>query len=110
MPYPKMKAELEEEVKKLGFPHTVILKPGLLVGERKDSRPPEAMFRYVAKGMRKLGGAALTDWWAQDADVVAKAAVSAGLACAGGKREKGLWVVEQGEIVRLGKKEWEVEK
>lgn len=110
MPYPKMKAELEEEVKKLGFPHTVILKPGLLVGERKDSRPPEAVFRYVAKGMRKLGGAALTDWWAQDADVVAKAAVSAGLACAGGKREKGLWVVEQGEIVRLGKKEWEGEK
>ena len=29
-PYPRMKAELEEEVKKLGFQHTVILKPGLL--------------------------------------------------------------------------------
>ena len=105
-----MKAELEEAVKELGFPHTVIVKPGLLVGERKDSRPPEAVFRYVAKGMKKLGGAALTDWWAQDADVIAKAAVSAELACAKGKREKGLWVVEQGEIVRLGRKEWQGEK
>ena len=102
-----MKAELEEAVKELGFPHTVIMKPGLLVGERKDSRPPEAVFRYLAKGMRKLGGVALTDWWAQDVDVIAKAAVSAGLACAGGKREEGVWFVEQGEIVRLGRKEWE---
>ena len=102
-----MKAELEEAVKELGFTHTVIMKPGLLVGERKDSRPPEAVFRYVALGMRKLGGLALTDWWAQDVDVIGKAAVSAGLACAGGKREKGVWVVEQSEIIKLGRKEWE---
>lgn len=50
-----MKAELEEAVKELGFTHTVIVMPGLLVGERKDNRPPEAVFRYVALGMRKLG-------------------------------------------------------
>lgn len=105
-----MKAELEEAIKELGFPHTVIMKPGLLVGERKDSRPSEAVARFMAKGLMKLGGGALTDWWAQDADVIAKAAVSAGLACAGGKREEGLWVVEQSEIVRLGRKEWEGEK
>lgn len=105
-----MKAELEEAVKELGFPHTVILKPGLLMGERNDSRPAEAVVRFVAKGMKKIGGAALTDWWAQDADVIAKAAASAGLACAGGKREKGLWVLEQSEIVRLGRKEWEGKK
>ena len=102
-----MKAELEEVVKELGFPHTVIMKPGLLVGERKDSRPSEAVFRGLAKGMRRLGGGVLTDWWAQDADVIARAAVRAGLKCAEGEREEGVWVVEQGEIVRLGRGEWE---
>lgn len=39
--YPRMKAELDEAVKALGFEHTVLVKPGLIVGSREDSRPPE---------------------------------------------------------------------
>lgn len=100
-----MKAELEEAVKGLGFSHTVILKPGLLLGTRQDSRPPEAVVRGIAKGLGLISKA-LTDFWTQDADVVAKAAVAAGIQCTEGKRESGIWIINQNDIVRLGRTEW----
>ncbi|KNG50831.1 d-3-phosphoglycerate dehydrogenase [Stemphylium lycopersici] len=102
--YPKMKGELEDEVKKLGFKHTVILRPGLIVGDRQESRPAEAAFRAIAKGLKGLASSGkLTDWWAQDAGVIARAAVQAGVRCLEGKREGGVWMVGMGEIVELGK-------
>lgn len=103
--YPKMKGELEDAVKGLGFRHCVILRPGLLVGERKESRPGEWVVQQIARGCGMLG-AGLKDSWAQDASIVARAAVSAGLQCVEGKREEGVWVLDQKEIVRLGRTEW----
>ena len=109
-PYSKMKADLEEAVKELGFQHTVILKPGLLLGPtRADSRTAEAVLRGIAKGMGMISKG-LTDFWAQDADVVGKAAVTAAMQCVEGKREHGIWVVSQSDIIRLGRTEWKVEK
>lgn len=104
-PYMKMKEELEEAVVNIGFPHCVILRPGVLVGERKDSRPPEAMIRGLAKGLGMLSGGRLKDFWAQDADVVARAAVAAGMRCLEGKKEEGVWRVDQSEIIELGRAE-----
>jgi uncharacterized protein YbjT (DUF2867 family) len=100
--YPKMKGELEDAVKALEFKHTVIVRPGLIVGERNDSRPPEAALRGLAKGLRSLTPK-LTDWWAQDASMIARAAVNAGVQCMEGKREAGVWNLEMGDIVALGK-------
>lgn len=100
--YPKMKGELEDAVKALGFKHTVILQPGLIVGDRNESRPAETAIRMLAKGMRSLTPA-LTNFWAQDAIVIARAAVNAGLMCVEGKKEEGVWLVGQAEIVSLGK-------
>ena len=105
MPYLKMKGELEAAVKELGFPHTVILRPGLLLGSREDSRPPEAMVRFFAKGLASISKG-LTDFWVQDAGVVAKAAVSAAARCVEGKQKEGVWMLEQADIVRLGRTEW----
>jgi len=102
-PYGKMKVDLEEAVKKLEFPHTVILRPGLLVGTRQESRLVEAVLMGVAKGLRMVNKGLLTDWWAQDVDTIGRAAVRAGWECLEGKREKGVWVLEQAEIVRTGK-------
>ncbi|RMZ68361.1 hypothetical protein GMOD_00009980 [Pyrenophora seminiperda CCB06] len=101
--YPRMKGELEDGVKKLGFKHTVILRPGLIVGERVESRPAEAALRWVARG---LGGVSYkaVDWWAQDAGVIGRAAVEAGVRCLEGKRGEGVWEVGMGEIVELGRK------
>lgn len=108
VPYGRMKAELEEAVKAIGFPHTVILKPGLLLGTRQDSRPAEAMARKIAAGLGSISKS-LTDFWAQDADVIGKAAVAAGLQCVRGIREEGVWIVSQSDIVRMGRTEWRSE-
>lgn len=104
--YPKMKGELEDAVKALGFKHTVILKPGLLVGSREDSRPTEFALRKVADFFGSISGNKLKDFWAQDADVIARAAVHAGLECLDGKKEPGFWELSQADIVRLGRTEW----
>lgn len=105
MPYLKMKGELENAVKALRIPYTVILKPGLLVGVRQDSRPPEAVLRTIAKALGMISKSWLTDWWAQDVDVIGRAAVAAALECSEGKREKGVWIVGQSDIIRLGRQE-----
>jgi len=99
-----MKGELEEAVKALDFEHTVILRPGLLVGNREESRPAEFVVRKIAGFAGSLSNA-LKDSWAQDAEVVGRAAVSAGLQALGGGHEK-VWVVPQADIVRLGRTEW----
>ncbi|KAK8177512.1 hypothetical protein IWX90DRAFT_376728 [Phyllosticta citrichinensis] len=107
--YPKMKGELEEAVKALGFDHTVILRPGLIVGNREDSRPAEFAIRKVA-GFAGCLSNNLKDFWAQDAEVIARAAVHAGELCVDGRRDKGVWLVAQSDIVRLGRTEWKVEE
>lgn len=70
IPYTKLKGEIEEGVKAIGFEHCVILRPGLIVGERgsHDSRPAEFVIRKVATLM---GGVSmrLQDPWAQDVEV-----------------------------------------
>ena len=104
--YPKMKGELEEAVKQLGFEHTVILRPGLIVGQREDSRPPEFAFRKIAQWAGMVSETYLKQWWAQDADVIAKAAVSAALQCHEAKVHQKVWMLNQSDIVRLGKTEW----
>ncbi|KAF2193986.1 hypothetical protein K469DRAFT_709458 [Zopfia rhizophila CBS 207.26] len=101
IPYSKMKGELEDKVKELGFKHTVFVRPGLIVGSREDSRPAEAIVRSIASGLGKLSPM-LVNSWAQDAGVIAKAAVNAGLQCEEGKNE-GVWTVGQKEIIELGK-------
>jgi uncharacterized protein YbjT (DUF2867 family) len=64
MAYPRMKGELEDAVKGLGFERTVILRPGLIVGPREESRPAEAVLRKVAGVVGMLGNA-FKDPWAQ---------------------------------------------
>jgi len=105
MGYPKMKGEIEEHVKELGFDHTIILRPGLIVGNREESRPTEFVARSIASGLGRLHSF-LKDSWAQDADVIAKAAVSAALKAEKGEVKDKVWVIGQKDIIRLGWKEW----
>lgn len=102
--YVKMKGELEESIKGLGFKHTVIVRPGLIMGTRPDhdSRPAEAAIRKLAHGMRAISGGLLTNFWGQDATIIARAAINAGSDCVQGKREAGVWFLEQADIIRMG--------
>lgn len=87
-----MKGELDEAVKAIGFQRTIILKPGLLVGTREDSRPGEFAARKVAGWLGSW-----SEGWAQSAEVVARAAVKAAL-----EEGEGVTVLSQKDIVRLG--------
>lgn len=101
-PYVQMKGQLEDDVKALGFKHTVILRPGLILGGRTDSRPAEFAAQSVAKLFRSLTPK-MTDFWAQDAATIARAAINAGVQCVDGKKEEGIWVLGQAEIVAMGR-------
>ncbi|EIT73209.1 serine/threonine kinase TIP30/CC3 [Aspergillus oryzae 100-8] len=92
--YPRMKAEIEEDVKALGFERTVILRPGLIAGQREESRPMEAAIH-----------SGLKDGWAQEADVIARAAVNAGLKALEGDVPTGsekVWVLGGSDIIKYG--------
>jgi hypothetical protein len=52
----------------------------------------------------------LKDFWAQDAEVIGKASVSAGLSCFNGTAPAGkVWDLSGPELVRLGRTEWQDE-
>lgn len=107
LPYSKLKAELDEAVSDLGFDKTVLVKPGLIVGQRADRRTAEAVLRTVAKLGGKISEPWLKDWWAQDAHVIARAAVKAGQLALEGKAPEGkVWILSQADIRRLGRDEW----
>ena len=38
LPYAKMKGELEDAVRDLGFRETVVVRPGLIVGKERSDR------------------------------------------------------------------------
>lgn len=108
-PYLKMKGELEVAVKALEFDHTIILRPGLIIGPRSDFRGAEFAMQKLAGFVGGVLGNHGKDFWAQDAQVIARAAVSAGLQALG-EDGKGVKVRElgQAEIVRLGRTEWKL--
>lgn len=125
IPYSRMKGELEDAVKALalgpdspdeprqpGLNHVIILRPGLIVGTRSDSRPPEFVMRKVA-GLAGWINPALKDCWAQDAEVIGRAAVNAGLRALEGKDGENVvprvWELGMADIVRLGRTEWKGE-
>ncbi|RAK96138.1 uncharacterized protein BO80DRAFT_429386 [Aspergillus ibericus CBS 121593] len=103
--YPRMKGEIEEEVKAMGFERTVILRPGLISGERQESRPAEAVMRCFAGWVGRIHSG-LKDGWAQDADVIARAAVNAGVRALEGDVPTGserVWVLYGKEIIQYGR-------
>lgn len=105
IPYSRMKGEVEEETKAMGFERTVILRPGLIAGYRDESRPAEAVLRSVAGFLGKVHPA-LKDPWAQDAEMIARAAVNAGLKALNGEVPAGgekVWVLNGSDIISYGK-------
>lgn len=45
--YSRVKGEMEKDLEKMGLKHLVILRPGLLMGERKEFRPGEKVAMIV---------------------------------------------------------------
>lgn len=75
------------------------------MGTREDRRPFEFGARKVAAGLKALTGGLLSDGWAQEAPLIARAAINAAIDCATEKRQPGIWVLQQAEILKLGARE-----
>lgn len=98
-----MKGEIERDILALDFPHTVILRPGLIGGRREESRPAEAAGRWLADGLGWISGGRLKDFWTQDADVIGRAAVRAGLRAQRGELEGKATTLYGRDIMELGR-------
>ncbi|KAF3936685.1 hypothetical protein ABW19_dt0200214 [Dactylella cylindrospora] len=98
--YTKMKGEIEEDIEACGFEKYIILRPGLLLGDRGETRLAEGLLRSVASGLGKLNKA-LSESWAVPAEVVAKAAVRASL----DESITGKKILYHKDIWELGRKE-----
>ncbi|KAI6827600.1 Protein fmp52-2 [Hortaea werneckii] len=101
-PYAKMKRGVEQAIKGLGFENAVILRPGMILGrERPKNKWLEDLFGHF-----KLFGQGFQDRWAQDQSVIGRAAVAAVEQIEKGKAPSEFWVLEQADIVRLGRDDW----
>ncbi|KAK1755725.1 protein FMP52, mitochondrial [Echria macrotheca] len=106
VPYAQMKVGVEDAIKELGFDHAVILRPGLIIGEREKAHQGGWLMNAFVNGLGRIAGQGARDALGQDADVIAKAAVHAARLAEEGKAPEKYWVVEQADIVRLGRTEW----
>ncbi|PFH59563.1 hypothetical protein XA68_12195 [Ophiocordyceps unilateralis] len=104
-PYNKMKNGVEDAVRDLAFDHAVIIKPGLILGAREQQRTMESLFQRLAHAVGYVSASA-RDAFAQDAQVIGRAAVSAARLVDQGKAPGSFWLVEAADIVKLGREQW----
>ncbi|HEX7243690.1 MAG TPA: oxidoreductase [Longimicrobiaceae bacterium] len=95
--YNRVKGEAEEAVRALPFREVVILRPSLLMGERTERRPAEALAQRMMGPLSFLLSGPLLKYRPVEGRTVARAMVR--LAKAGGT---GARVVESDEIAAVG--------
>ncbi|KAL2115865.1 hypothetical protein VTJ04DRAFT_10120 [Mycothermus thermophilus] len=105
-PYSKMKIGVEDTIKSLDFETAIILRPGLILGEREVPHTGGPLMAGATRTLGKWFGLGLQDKFAQEAEVIARAAVHAAKLASEGKAPEKYWVLEQADIVRLGRTEW----
>ncbi|KAI1380415.1 NAD(P)-binding protein [Hypoxylon crocopeplum] len=104
-PYSKMKIGVEDTVKSLNFDQSIILRPGLILGQREVEHTGGSLMNTVVRSLSKISQGA-QDKFGQEAEVIARAAVRASILAAEGKAPSKYWVLEQYDIVKLGRDEW----
>jgi uncharacterized protein YbjT (DUF2867 family) len=73
--YLRLKGEVEDAMENMGFDRLDIVRPGLLLGERTQRRPGEALMRALAPLVNPVMLGKLRRYRAIDADAVARAMV-----------------------------------
>lgn len=84
--YNQVKGELEDEIRSLSFWATHILRPSILLGERKELRPLERVGMILGQGIDAILGSLLGRYQPVKAEDVAKAMIAAAQ-----KLEKGTY-------------------
>lgn len=106
VPYSKMKVGVEDAIRGAGFEHAVIVRPGLIMGEREVPHGGGPAMIGTVRALGRWFGLGLQDSLGQEAEVIARAAVAAARLVKEGKAPERYWVLEAGDIVRLGRTEW----
>ncbi|CAD0082209.1 unnamed protein product, partial [Aureobasidium vineae] len=101
-PYARMKRGVENAIKELNFDNAIILRPGMILGREK---PKNKWLEDIFDGFKKLSQG-FQDKWAQDQTTIGRAAVAAVKMVEEGKAPEKFWVLEQSDIVRIGRDEW----
>lgn len=109
VPYSQMKRGVEDTVKELDFETAIIVRPGMILGQREVPQPGGDLFAGIVKGLGRVFGQKAQDMIGQEAEVIARAAVQAARIAEDGKAPEKYWVLEQSDIVRLGRTEWKSE-
>ncbi|KAL9584367.1 MAG: hypothetical protein Q9203_004688 [Teloschistes exilis] len=103
LPYSKMKIGVEEAIRELNFEYAIILRPGMVLGERDI---PKAPFLEKSIGSLHKISPAFQDMIGQDQKIIGRAAVAAVCLAHEGKAPSKYWVLEQADIVKYGRNEW----
>ncbi|EKJ73800.1 hypothetical protein FPSE_06037 [Fusarium pseudograminearum CS3096] len=104
-PYGKMKNGVEDAIKEMDFEQAVILKPGMIMGQRETSRLAEGIAQSAINGLGCLSSG-FRDTIGQDADIIAKAAIRAAQLAKEGKAPSKYWILNASDIIKLGRTEW----
>lgn len=75
--YIKLKGQIEKDVIATGMPEIHIMRPGMLLGERKENRPAEKFFQVAFKGLSGLLFGRARQYRAIEGVDVAKAMIAA---------------------------------
>ncbi|EKV16408.1 NAD(P)-binding domain [Penicillium digitatum] len=97
-----MKVGVEDAAKELGFDNAVILRPGAIIGRDKSKF---FFLENLVEGLQKLGQG-VQDKVGQDQTTIARASVAAARMIEEGKAPSNYWVLEQADIVWLGRDDW----
>ena len=95
--YNRVKGETEDDLRALGYPGLVILRPSLLVGDRAEHRAGEEWGRRVMTVVGPLMVGPLRRFRAIQAETVARAMVRTAE-----RDPRGVQVMESDEIARVG--------
>ncbi|KAI2628743.1 NAD(P)-binding protein [Hypoxylon sp. NC1633] len=105
VPYSQMKVGVEDSIKSLNFDQAIILRPGLIIGQREVEHSGGPLLNTLARGLGKISQG-VQDSFGQEAEVIGRAAVRASVLAAEGKAPSKYWVLEASDIVKYGRDEW----
>lgn len=97
--YSRVKGELEEALTKLNYKSLVILRPSILLGDRKEKRTGEAVGRFVAEKMPFLFAGALAKYKGTPVNLLASVMIQQA-----NKVQPRLHIIENQEIFAIAEK------
>lgn len=101
-PYGRMKNGAEDALFELDFPATIVLRPGMILGQREEHRTIEGIGQAFLRGVGALSSG-LKDTLGQDAEIIGRAAVKAAEIAERGEAPSKIWVLEAADIMKYGR-------